>query len=98
MVGWRSQARLRSGRSDSLVVAAGGKHERRGRPGSPGDREVRRTVPGGPRRTRFIGRHLTFVPLAGITIGPNSLQIPVSKEEVKEAPNIETEGERLARR
>jgi hypothetical protein len=55
-------------------------------------------VPGGPRRTRFIGRHLTFVPLAGITIGPNSLQIPVSKEEVKEAPNIETEGERLARR
>jgi uncharacterized protein YrrD len=44
----------------------------------------------------FIGRHLTFVPLAGITIGPNSLQVPVSKEQVKEAPNIETEGDELS--
>ena len=44
----------------------------------------------------FIGRHLTFVPLAGITIGPNSLQVPVSKEQVKDAPNIETEGDELS--
>jgi hypothetical protein len=44
----------------------------------------------------FIGRHLTFVPLAGITIGPNSLQVPVSKEQIKEAPNIETEGDELS--
>jgi PRC-barrel domain len=44
----------------------------------------------------FIGRHLTFVPLAGITIGPSSLQVPVSKEQIKEAPNIETEGEELS--
>jgi uncharacterized protein YrrD len=45
----------------------------------------------------FIDRHLTFVPLAGITIGPNSLQVPVSKEQVKDAPNIETEDDRLSR-
>jgi PRC-barrel domain len=44
----------------------------------------------------FIGRHLTFVPLAGTTIGPDSLQIPVSKELVKDAPNIETEGDELS--
>jgi len=37
----------------------------------------------------LFGRHLTFVPLAGVTIGPDSLQVPVSKEQIKEAPNIE---------
>jgi uncharacterized protein YrrD len=44
----------------------------------------------------FIDRHLTFVPLAGITIGPDSLQVPVSKDQVKDAPNIETEGDQLS--
>jgi len=44
----------------------------------------------------LIGRHLTFVPLAGLTIGPDNLQVPVSKEQVKEAPNIETEGDELS--
>ena len=37
----------------------------------------------------LFGRHLAFVPLAGVTIGPDSLQVPVSKEQIKEAPNIE---------
>ena len=37
----------------------------------------------------LFGRHLTFVPLAGATIGPNSLQVPVTKEQVKDAPNID---------
>jgi uncharacterized protein YrrD len=37
----------------------------------------------------LFGRHLTFVPLAGVTIGPNSLQVLVTKEQVKDAPNIE---------
>jgi uncharacterized protein YrrD len=32
----------------------------------------------------LIGRHLTFVPLGGITIGPESLQAAVSKEQVKD--------------
>ena len=45
----------------------------------------------------FIDRHLTFVPLAEVTIGPDSLQVPVSREEVKNAPNIESEGEELSR-
>jgi hypothetical protein len=45
----------------------------------------------------LIGRHLTFVPLAGITIGPDSLQVPVSKEQVKDAPNIELHGDELSR-
>src|ERR1700740_1809619 len=45
----------------------------------------------------LIGRHLTFVPLAGITIGPDNLQVTVSKDEVKAAPNIELHGDELSR-
>ena len=44
----------------------------------------------------LIGRHLTFVPLAGITIGPDNLQVTVSKEQVKSAPNIELQGDELS--
>jgi uncharacterized protein YrrD len=39
----------------------------------------------------FIDRHLTFVPLVGLTIGPNNLQVPVSKLQVKDAPNIDAD-------
>jgi hypothetical protein len=44
----------------------------------------------------LIGRHLTFVPLGGIEIGPDNLRVRVSKEKVKEAPNIEPHGEELS--
>jgi len=44
----------------------------------------------------LIGRHLTFVPLRGITIGPNNLRVAVSKEQVKDAPNIEMHGDELS--
>jgi hypothetical protein len=44
----------------------------------------------------LIGRHLTFVPLGGITVGPDELQVAVSKEQVKSAPNIELHGEELS--
>ncbi len=44
----------------------------------------------------FIGRHLTFVPLVGITIGPDELQVSVTKEQVRSAPNIEQHGEELS--
>jgi hypothetical protein len=44
----------------------------------------------------LIGRHLTFVPLGGITIGPDNLQVAVSKEQVKDAPNIELQGDELS--
>jgi hypothetical protein len=44
----------------------------------------------------FIGRHLTFVPLAGATYAPDALQVRVSKEQVKSAPNIELRGDELS--
>jgi uncharacterized protein YrrD len=44
----------------------------------------------------FIGRHLTFVPLGGIRVGPDELQVAVSKERVESAPNIEQHGDELS--
>ncbi len=44
----------------------------------------------------LIGRHLTFVPLAGITIGPDNLQLTVSRDEVKSATNLELRGDELS--
>jgi hypothetical protein len=44
----------------------------------------------------FIGRHLTFVPLGGLTTGPDYLQVAVSGEAVKAAPNIELHGDELS--
>jgi uncharacterized protein YrrD len=44
----------------------------------------------------FIGRHLTFVPLGGIQIGPGDLQVQVTKEQVRTAPDIEMHGEELS--
>jgi sporulation protein YlmC with PRC-barrel domain len=44
----------------------------------------------------FIGRHLTFVPLGGTKIGPDGLQVAVTKEQVRSAPNIELEGDQLS--
>jgi sporulation protein YlmC with PRC-barrel domain len=44
----------------------------------------------------LIGRHLTFVPLGGIKVGPDELQVAVSKDQVKNAPNIELRGEELS--
>jgi len=44
----------------------------------------------------IVGRHLTFVPLGGLNVGPDKLQVPVTKEQVKSAPNIELHGEELS--
>lgn len=44
----------------------------------------------------FIDRHLTFVPLDGIHIGPDDLQVTVTKEEIRSAPDIEMHGEELS--
>src|SRR5271157_5471009 len=44
----------------------------------------------------FIDRHLTFVPLGGIKVGPDELQVAVTKEQVKAAPDIEQHGEELS--
>ncbi len=44
----------------------------------------------------LVRRHLTFVPLTDVTIGPDSLQVTVSKAQVKEAPSIELEDDELS--
>ena len=44
----------------------------------------------------FIGRHLTFVPLAGLQSGPDDPQVTVTKDQVKSAPEIEMHGEELS--
>ncbi len=44
----------------------------------------------------FIGRHLTFVPLGGVRVGPDDLQVTVTKDVVRSAPEIEMHGEELS--
>ena len=44
----------------------------------------------------FIGRHLTFVPLGGITVGPDDLQVTVF--ELNYTPPQTESGRRLGRR
>ena len=44
----------------------------------------------------FIGRHLTFVPLTGIEVGPDELKVAVTKDQVRSAPDIEMHGEELS--
>jgi hypothetical protein len=44
----------------------------------------------------IIGRHLTFVPLGGIQVGPDDLRVAVTKDQVRSAPVIEMHGEELS--
>jgi uncharacterized protein YrrD len=44
----------------------------------------------------FFDRHLTFVPLGGVQIGPDELQVAVSKDRVRSAPDLEMHGEELS--
>ena len=44
----------------------------------------------------FVGRHLTFVPLGGIRVGPDHLQVAVAKDQVRSAPDIEMHGGELS--
>ena len=44
----------------------------------------------------FISRHLTFVPLGGLTVGPDGLRVPVTRDQIKAAPNIEQHGDELS--
>lgn len=44
----------------------------------------------------FFDRHLTFVPLGGIRIGPDELQVAVTKAEVRSAPDLEMHGDELS--
>ena len=44
----------------------------------------------------LFGRHLTFVPLTDVFAGPDNLQVSVTKAKVKDAPNIDLEGDELS--
>ncbi len=44
----------------------------------------------------FLDRHFTFVPLTDITVGPDNIQVAVTKQQVRDAPNIEHEGDELS--
>jgi hypothetical protein len=44
----------------------------------------------------LIGRHLTFVPLGGLTVTPDELQVVVTKAQVQDAPNLAEHGEELS--
>jgi hypothetical protein len=44
----------------------------------------------------FFDRHLTFVPLVGIHVGPDYLQVQATADQVKSAPDIERHGEALS--
>jgi sporulation protein YlmC with PRC-barrel domain len=44
----------------------------------------------------LIRRHLTFVPLGGIQVGPDALQVRVSKELVRSASDMEIHGDELS--
>jgi uncharacterized protein YrrD len=43
----------------------------------------------------WLGRHLTFVPLVGAVVGPDSLQVAATVEQVKGAPNINDVSDQL---
>lgn len=40
----------------------------------------------------LVGKHLTFIPLAGAVVSPDGLKVTVSKKQVKDAPNIGQDG------
>jgi len=41
-------------------------------------------------------RHLTFVPLSGIRIGPSDLQVTTSIDQVRSAPEMNMHGEEMS--
>ncbi|HEY4992791.1 MAG TPA: PRC-barrel domain-containing protein [Nakamurella sp.] len=44
----------------------------------------------------FVNRHLTFVPLTGVQVSPESLQVTATKEQVRSAPDLELSGDELS--
>jgi hypothetical protein len=47
-------------------------------------------------REGVFDRHLTFVPLTGVQVSPDSLQVSATKEQVRSAPDLELQGEELS--
>ena len=44
----------------------------------------------------FISRHLTFVPLAGVVVGPDALTVTADKELVRSAPDLDLNGQEMS--
>ncbi len=44
----------------------------------------------------FLSRHLTFVPFAAAIVGPDSIQLSVTADAIKQAPNISASGGQLS--
>jgi sporulation protein YlmC with PRC-barrel domain len=47
-------------------------------------------------KEEIISRHLTFVPLGDIRVGPDGLQVTVTTEQVRTAPDIAMHGDELS--
>ena len=43
-----------------------------------------------------IGRHLIFPPPGGVQVRPDELQVTVTKEQVRSAPDLQIHGEELS--
>jgi hypothetical protein len=44
----------------------------------------------------FVDRHLTFVPLVGVQVGPDGLRAAVRKAKVKSAPDLDLHGQEMS--
>lgn len=44
----------------------------------------------------IVDRHLTFVPLGGLHVGPEGLRVAVTKDRVRSAPEIKLHGDELS--
>jgi hypothetical protein len=44
----------------------------------------------------LVDRHLTFVPLRGVRVGPDDLQVTATKAQVRAGPDLELSGEELS--
>lgn len=44
----------------------------------------------------FFDRHLTFVPLVGVEVGPDQLRVTALKEKVKSAPDLDLHGQEMS--
>lgn len=44
----------------------------------------------------FLDRHLTFVPLGGVEVGPDELRVTVAKARVRSAPDLDLSGQEMS--
>ena len=44
----------------------------------------------------ILGRHLTFVPLGGVEVGPDELRVTAAKARVRSAPDLDLSGQEMS--